>query len=65
AVETLNKDNKDVNFVNGTGTTAKASGKDITFDVNKSTLTADADGKVTADKAGNNFATAENVADII
>ena len=64
-VETLNKDNKDVNFVNGTGTTAKASGKDITFDVNKSTLTADADGKVTADKVGDNFATAENVADII
>lgn len=35
-VETLNQNNKDINFVNGTGTTARAVGSDITFDVNKS-----------------------------
>ncbi|WP_294089494.1 YadA-like family protein, partial [uncultured Actinobacillus sp.] len=65
-VETINKDNKDVNFVDGTGTTAaQANGTNITFNVNKSGLTTDKSGNVTADTAGDNFATAEDVADAI
>ncbi|MDD7570098.1 MAG: YadA-like family protein [[Actinobacillus] rossii] len=65
-VETINKDSKDVNFVNGTGTTAAiANGSDITFNVNKSGLTTDAAGNVTADKTGDNFATAGDVANAI
>ncbi|MDO4907016.1 ESPR-type extended signal peptide-containing protein, partial [Neisseria sp.] len=59
--ETINQDNNDVNFVNGTGTTARASDSGITFDVNKTGLTV-AGGTVSADEAGDNFATAENVA---
>ncbi|PJO10597.1 hypothetical protein CRG49_001655 [Neisseria sp. N95_16] len=64
-VETLNQSNKDIGFVNGTGTTARASGSDITFDVNKSGLTTDEAGKVTANTAGDNFATAADVANAI
>ncbi|WP_421522868.1 YadA-like family protein [Neisseria yangbaofengii] len=64
-VETLNQKNKDINFVNGVGTTARASGSDITFDVNKSGLTTDEAGKVTANTAGDNFATAADVANAI
>ncbi|WP_439241406.1 YadA-like family protein [Lonepinella sp. BR2474] len=33
-VETITKDNKDVNFVNGTGTTAAADGQNIKYNVN-------------------------------
>ncbi|EER46521.1 hypothetical protein AM305_01629, partial [Actinobacillus minor NM305] len=66
AVETLNKDNKDVNFVNGTGTTARGdANKHITFDVNKATLSKGTDGTVTASAQGDNFATAQNVAEMI
>ncbi|WP_241158668.1 YadA-like family protein [Neisseria yangbaofengii] len=63
--EKLNQKNKDINFVNGVGTTARASGSDITFDVNKSGLTTDEAGKVTANTAGDNFATAADVANAI
>ncbi|RPD84188.1 hypothetical protein EGK75_11425 [Neisseria weixii] len=63
--ETIDQTNKQVNFVNGTGTTARNSSGDITFDVNKSGLTSAADGTVTADEPGDNFATAANVADAI
>ena len=65
SVETLNKTNSDIGFVNGTGTTARANGTDITFDVNKSTLTADSTGKVTAGNTGDSFATAGDVANAI
>ena len=51
--------------MNGTGTTARASGSDITFDVNKSGLTTDEAGKVTANTTGDNFATAADVANAI
>ena len=65
-VETISKNNKDVNFVNGTGTTARGdANKHITFDVNKATLSKGTDGTVTASAQGDNFATAENVADVI
>ncbi|TCK01579.1 autotransporter adhesin [Volucribacter psittacicida] len=57
-----------VNFVNGTGTTAnvQASGNNanVSFDVNTATLSAK-DGVVSSDKTGNNFATASNVAEMI
>ncbi len=65
SVETLNKTNSDIGFVNGTGTTARANGTDITFDINKSTLTADSTGKVTAGNTGDSFATAGDVANAI
>lgn len=45
--ETLNQTNKDINFVNGTGTTARANGQDITFDVNTDNQT------IKVDTAGN------------
>ena len=63
--ETIDQTNNQVNFVNGTGTTARNSSGDITFDVNKSGLTSAADGTATADEPGDNFATAANVADAI
>ncbi|ROW32692.1 beta strand repeat-containing protein, partial [Neisseria animalis] len=49
-VETINKDNKDVNFVNGTGTTARADGQNITFDVkyDNSTITLNDKGELQA-----------------
>ncbi|EER45884.1 hypothetical protein AM305_04112, partial [Actinobacillus minor NM305] len=34
-VETITKDNNDVGFVNGTGTTARDVKGNITFDINK------------------------------
>ncbi|QLB15095.1 hypothetical protein A6B39_06325 [Mannheimia granulomatis] len=61
-VETINKDNRDVNFVNGTGTTARNASGHITFDINKSTLTTDTAGKVTNNTAGDTFVTGDDVA---
>ncbi|WP_370427244.1 ESPR-type extended signal peptide-containing protein [Actinobacillus pleuropneumoniae] len=64
-----NRDN--VNFANGTGTTATVEvdsvGKSATvkYSVNQSGLNVATDGKVTAVTNGNNFATAEQVADAI
>ena len=64
-VETITKDNNDVGFVNGTGTTARDVKGNITFDINKANLSTDATGTVSSDKAGDNFATALNVAEVI
>ncbi|WGE61348.1 YadA-like family protein [Actinobacillus equuli] len=62
-----------VNFVNGAGTTAEVNSDgtktDVTFNVNKSSLTVNKDGNgnvtVTANQSGDTFATAENVAKAI
>ena len=58
-----------VDFVNGTGTTAKldtsGANPQVSYSVNTSTLTTASDGTVSAGTAGNNFATAESVADAI
>ena len=64
-VDTINKDNTVVNFVDGTGTTAAVKNNDITFNVNKSGLTTDNTGNVTANTTGDNFATATDVANAI
>ncbi|OOS25934.1 YadA-like family protein [Moraxella pluranimalium] len=64
-VETITKDNNDVGFVNGTGTTARDDNGNITFDINKANLSTDATGTVSSDKSGNSFATATNVAEAI
>ncbi|WP_405200802.1 YadA-like family protein [Actinobacillus pleuropneumoniae] len=64
-----NRDN--VNFANGTGTTATvgvdSAGKSaiVKYSVNQSGLNVATDGKVTAVTNGNNFATAEQIADAI
>ncbi|WP_199721016.1 ESPR-type extended signal peptide-containing protein, partial [Neisseria chenwenguii] len=63
--ETLNQTNRDINFVNGAGTTARSVGGNITFDVNKSALITSPSGQVSAAAAGDNFATAEQVAGAI
>ncbi|QLB17048.1 hypothetical protein A6B40_05315 [Mannheimia varigena] len=51
-VETINKDNKDVGFVNGKGTIARNDNSNITFDVNvdDDTIKIGDDGKVTVNK---------------
>ncbi|HHW7570637.1 TPA: YadA-like family protein [Mannheimia haemolytica] len=51
-VETINKDNKDVGFVNGKGTIARNDNSNITFDVNvdDNTIKIGDDGKVTVNK---------------
>ncbi|WGE64083.1 YadA-like family protein [Actinobacillus equuli subsp. haemolyticus] len=62
-----------VNFVNGSGTTADVTSNgtktDVTFNVNKSGLTVNKDGNgnvtVTADTTGDTFATADDVAKAI
>ena len=54
-----------VNFVNGTGTTASVKGNSITFNINKSDLTASGTGTISASKAGDHFATATSVANAI
>ena len=58
-------DGQTVKFVNGTGTTARADGENITFDVNKAKLSTDTTGNVTSDKTGDNFVTGEDVANAI
>ncbi|WP_148132346.1 ESPR-type extended signal peptide-containing protein, partial [Neisseria sp. HMSC064E01] len=63
--KTLTKDDSTLNFVNGTGTTAENKGGTVAFNVNKSTLTASTGGLVSADKAGDAFATAADVAQAI
>ncbi|HFC8542748.1 TPA: YadA-like family protein [Neisseria weaveri] len=62
----IKKDTK-VNFENGTGTTAEwgANGNTVKYSVNKSQLNVAADGNVTADTAGDTFATAEEVAETV
>ncbi|EFC87144.1 Hep/Hag repeat protein, partial [Neisseria mucosa ATCC 25996] len=65
AAKTLTKDDSTLNFVNGTGTTAENKGGTVTFNVNKSTLTTSAGGVVSADTAGDVFATATDVANAI
>ena len=64
-VKTLTKDDSTLKFVNGTGTTAENKGGTVTFNVNKSTLTTGAGGVVSADTAGDAFATAADVAKAI
>ena len=64
-VKTLTKDDFTLKFVNGTGTTAKNKDGTVTFNVNKSTLTTGAGGVVSADTAGDAFATATDVAKAI
>ena len=64
-VKTLTKDDSTLKFVNGTGTTAENKGGTVTFNVNKSTLTTGAGGVVSADTAGDVFATAADVAKAI
>ena len=58
-----------VNFVNGTGTTARvvdnAGVPAVSYSVNKATLSTGQDGKVTPSKQGDVFATAEQVANAI
>ena len=63
--KTLNQADSKLNFVNGTGTTAENKGGTVTFNVNKSTLTTGAGGVVSADTAGDAFATAADVAKAI
>ena len=63
--KTLTKDDSTLNFVNGTGTTAENKNGTVAFNVNKSTLTASTGGLVSADKAGDAFATAADVAQAI
>ena len=64
-VKTLNKDDSTLKFVNGTGTTAENKADGIAFNVNKSTLTTGTRGVVSADTAGDAFATATDVANAI
>ena len=63
--KTLTKDDSTLNFVNGTGTTAENKADGIAFNVNKSTLTAGTGGVISADTAGDAFATATDVANAI
>ena len=63
--KTLTKDDSTLNFVDGTGTTAENKADGIAFNVNKSTLKASTGGLVSADKAGDAFATAADVAQAI
>ena len=63
--KTLNQADSKLNFVNGTGTTAENKNGTVTFNVNKSTLTTGAGGVVSADTAGDAFATAADVAKAI
>ena len=62
--KTLNQANSTLNFVNGTGTTAENKNGDIAFNVNKANLSVNG-GTVSADKNGDEFATAKSVADAI
>ena len=62
--KTLNQANSTLNFVNGTGTTAENKNGDIAFNVNKANLSVNG-GTVSADKQGDEFATAKSVADAI
>ncbi len=62
--KTLNQTNSTLNFVNGTGTTAENKNGDIAFNVNKANLSVNG-GTVSADKNGDEFATAKSVADAI
>ena len=64
-VKTLTKDDSTLKFVNGTGTTAENKADGIAFNVNKSTLTTGTRGVVSADTAGDAFATATDVANAI
>ena len=64
AAKTLNQANSTLNFVNGTGTTAENKNGDIAFNVNKANLSVNG-GTVSADKNGDEFATAKSVADAI
>ena len=64
AAKTLNQTNSTLNFVNGTGTTAENKNGNITFNVNKANLSVNG-GMVSADKNGDEFATAKSVADAI
>ena len=64
ATKTLNQANSTLNFVNGTGTTAENKNGDIAFNVNKANLSVNG-GTVSADKQGDEFATAKSVADAI
>ncbi len=61
--------NNTVNFVNGTGTTATVTGNagtySVKYDVNKTTLTTDSNGTVSAGGNGDTFATATDVANAI
>ena len=63
--KTLNQADSKLNFVNGTGTTAENKADGIAFNVNKSTLTTGTRGVVSADTAGDAFATATDVANAI
>ena len=63
--KTLTKDDSTLKFINGTGTTAENKADGIAFNVNKSTLKASTGGLVSADKAGDAFATAADVAQAI
>ena len=63
--KTLTKDDSTLNFVNGTGTTAENKNGTVAFNVNKSTLTAGTGGVISADTAGDAFATATDVANAI
>ena len=62
--KTLNQANSTLNFVNGTGTTAENKNGNIAFNVNKANLSVNG-GTVSADKNGDEFATAKSVADAI
>jgi len=62
--KTLNQANSTLNFVNGTGTTAENKNGNIMFNVNKANLSVNG-GTVSADKNGDEFATAKSVADAI
>ena len=64
AAKTLNQTNSTLNFVNGTGITAENKNGDIAFNVNKANLSVNG-GTVSADKNGDEFATAKSVADAI
>ncbi|TCJ97832.1 trimeric autotransporter adhesin [Volucribacter psittacicida] len=68
-VKSLDQNNNQLNFVNGTGTTAQVkadeNGVSVQYDVNTATLSTDESGVVSSDKEGNTFATAKNVADSI
>ena len=64
AAKTLHQANSTLNFVNGTGTTAENKNGDIAFNVNKANLSVNG-GTVSADKQGDEFATAKSVADAI
>ena len=65
AAKMLTKDDSTLNFVDGTGTTAENKGGTVAFNVNKSALTAGTGGVISADTAGDAFATATDVANAI